>query len=49
MDSDAMIYLPGFIKFDSRIQKLIGRIHSHADSMEMSLAYIYFFEIRKIN
>jgi hypothetical protein len=31
--SFAMIYIPSFIKIGSGIQKLIGRIHRHADSM----------------
>jgi hypothetical protein len=33
IDSWAMIYLPSFIKIGSAIQKLIGRIHRHTESM----------------
>jgi hypothetical protein len=32
MDSGAMIYIPSFIKIVSGIEKLIGRIHRHAES-----------------
>jgi hypothetical protein len=32
MDSNAMIYIPSFIKIGSGIQKLIGEIHRHTDS-----------------
>jgi hypothetical protein len=36
MGSGTMIYIPGFIKICSGIQKLmVGGIHRHADSMEM--------------
>jgi hypothetical protein len=31
-----MIYIPGFIKIGAGIQKLIGGIHRHTDSMEMA-------------
>jgi hypothetical protein len=31
--SDTMINIPSFIKIDSGIQKLIGRIHRHTESM----------------
>jgi hypothetical protein len=34
--SGAMIYIPGFIKFGSGIQNLIGGIHRHTDSMEIA-------------
>jgi hypothetical protein len=34
MGSGAMIYIPSFIKTGSGIQKLIGGIHRHTDSME---------------
>jgi hypothetical protein len=33
MDLDAMINIPSFIKIGSAIQKFIGRIHRHTDSM----------------
>jgi hypothetical protein len=32
--SGAMIYIPSFIKTDSGIQKIMGRVHRHTDSME---------------
>jgi hypothetical protein len=34
--SGATIYIPCFIKIDSAIQKLIGGIHRHTDSMEIA-------------
>jgi hypothetical protein len=33
MGSDAMIYIPSFMKIDSGIQKLRVGIHRHTDSM----------------
>jgi hypothetical protein len=36
MGSGAMIYVPGFIKIGSGIQKLIGGIHSHTERMEIA-------------
>jgi hypothetical protein len=36
MGSDAMMYVPNFIKIGSGVQKLIGRIHRHTDSMVVS-------------
>jgi hypothetical protein len=36
MGSDAMIYVQGFIKFGSGIQKLLGSINRHTDSMEIA-------------
>jgi hypothetical protein len=36
MGSGSMIYIPSFIKIGSRIQKLIGGIHSYTDSMEIA-------------
>jgi hypothetical protein len=47
MSSDAMIYLPSFVKIDSSMQKLIGRIHRYADSIEISLVYLYFSKQEK--
>jgi hypothetical protein len=32
MGSDAMIYIPSFMKIDSAVQKLIGGIHRHTDA-----------------
>jgi hypothetical protein len=34
--SGAVIYVPNFIKIGSGIQKLIGGIHGHTDSMMIS-------------
>jgi hypothetical protein len=36
MGSGAMIYIPSFINTGSGIQKLIGGIHRHPDSMEIA-------------
>jgi hypothetical protein len=36
MGSGAVIYIPSFIKTGSGIQKLIGGIHRHTDSMEIA-------------
>jgi hypothetical protein len=36
MGSGDMTYIPDFIKIGSCIQKLTGRIHRHADSMEIA-------------
>jgi hypothetical protein len=36
MGSDAMIYIPSFIKIGFGIQKLIGGIRRHTDSMVTS-------------
>jgi hypothetical protein len=36
MGSSAIMYMPGFIKIGSGIQKLIGGIHRHTDSMEIT-------------
>jgi hypothetical protein len=33
--SGVMIYIPSFIKIGSGIQKLVGGIHRHTDSMEI--------------
>jgi hypothetical protein len=41
MSSGAMIYISNFIKTGSAIQKLIGAIHSHTDSMKVSKVYIF--------
>jgi hypothetical protein len=37
MGSGAMMYIPGFIKIGSGIQKLIRGIHRHTDNMEIAL------------
>jgi hypothetical protein len=36
MGSGAMTYIPSFIKIGSGIQKYIGGIHRHTDSMELA-------------
>jgi hypothetical protein len=36
MGSGAMIYIRSFIRIGSGIQKLMGRIHGHTDSMVIS-------------
>jgi hypothetical protein len=36
MGSGAMICIPSFIKIGSDVQKLIGGIHRHTDSMEIA-------------
>jgi hypothetical protein len=36
MVSGAMIFIPSFTKTGSAVQKLIGRIHRHTDSMEIA-------------
>jgi hypothetical protein len=47
MGSGTMIYIQSFIKIGSGIQKLMGAdMQTH--SKVISLAYIYFFKIRKV-
>jgi hypothetical protein len=46
MGSGAMIYIPNFIKIGSGIQKLVGRIYRHTDSMVISKANFVFFIFR---
>jgi hypothetical protein len=36
MGSVAIIYIPSFIKIDSRIHKLYGGIHSHIDRTDIA-------------
>jgi hypothetical protein len=43
MGSDAMIYIPSFIKIGSGFQKLKRGIHRHTDNMLISFAWSYFF------
>jgi hypothetical protein len=45
MDSDAVIYVPSFIKIDSVIQKLIEGIHRQRRDLT---SLLYFFKIRKV-
>jgi hypothetical protein len=40
--SDAMIHIPSFIKIGLGIQKLMGRIHRHTDSMVITEVYFHF-------
>jgi hypothetical protein len=49
MGSGAMIYvyIPNFIKICSDIQKLMGGIHRHTDSMVIASCF-HFFKIRKV-
>jgi hypothetical protein len=42
MGSDAILFIPNFIKIDSAIQKLIQGIHGNTESMEIAKAYIHF-------
>jgi hypothetical protein len=41
MGSGAKIFIPNIINFISDIQKLIGRIHRHTDSMDFSSSFNY--------
>jgi hypothetical protein len=36
MGSNAIIYIPSFIKIGSGIRKLVRGIHGHTDSMDIS-------------
>jgi hypothetical protein len=47
MGSDAVIYVPNFIKIGSGVQKLIGRIHKHTQERELT-SLLYFFKMRKV-
>jgi hypothetical protein len=42
--SGAMIYIRSIIKTGSGIQKLIGGIHRHTESMEIAQAYFHFLK-----
>jgi hypothetical protein len=50
--SDTMIYIhtyiPSFIKTGSGIQKLMGEIHRHAESMVISEPTFILFEVWKV-
>jgi hypothetical protein len=48
MGSGAMMHIQIFIKIGSAVQKLIGGIHRHTDSMVIAYAYCYFFKTRKV-
>jgi hypothetical protein len=49
MGSGAVIYVPGFIKIGSGVQKLIWRIHRHTHTEQRDLiSLLYFFKIRKV-
>jgi hypothetical protein len=43
MGTCAMIWIPSFIKTGSDIQKLMGGIHRHTESMVISQATFIFF------
>jgi hypothetical protein len=42
MASGAVIYIPSFVKIGSGIQKLIGKIQRHTESMVI-LCFLLFF------
>jgi hypothetical protein len=44
MGSFAMVYVPGFIKIGSGIQRLLGRIHRHTGGKVISYARFNFFQ-----
>jgi hypothetical protein len=50
MGSEAMIYIPSFIKTDSGIQKLIGviLIQTHRQNGDL-ISLLSFFEKRKVS
>jgi hypothetical protein len=48
MNQGATIYIPGFIKMGSGIQKLMGGIHRHTDSVETAYAFFNFLKIGKV-
>jgi hypothetical protein len=48
MSSGAMLYIPGSTKICSGIQKLIGGIYRHTESMLISQTYFYFLKIRNV-
>jgi hypothetical protein len=45
MGSGAVIYIPGFIKIGSGVQKLIGGIHrhTHTEKQRNLITLLYFF------
>lgn len=40
--SDAMTYMPNFIKIDSSIKTLLIEKHKHTDNMKIRSAYFHF-------
>jgi hypothetical protein len=51
MGSDTMIYIPSFIKIDSRVQNLVWDTHTQTHRQLgdlISLTSICFFKIRKV-
>jgi hypothetical protein len=46
MGSVDMICIPTFINIVSGTQKLVGGLHRHVDSMDISQANVYLFKIR---
>jgi hypothetical protein len=50
MSSDAVTYIPSFIKIGSGVQNLIGRIHRQTHGQQRDLiSLLYFFKIRKVD
>jgi hypothetical protein len=45
--SNAVLYIPSFIKIGSDIQKLIRGVHRDTDSKVISYAYFYFLFFSK--
>jgi hypothetical protein len=45
MASGVMMYIPGFIKIGSGIQKLIGGIHRHTDRQHGDRISLSYFSI----
>jgi hypothetical protein len=45
MGSDAVIYVPSFIKIGSGVQKLIGNTHGQQHDL---ISLLYFYKIRKV-
>jgi hypothetical protein len=48
LDSTIYEYIPSFIKIGSSIQKLIGGMHRHTDSMAIAEAYFISSKHRKL-
>jgi hypothetical protein len=47
MSSGAVIYIPGFIKIGSGIQKLIGKTHRHREYADR-ISLLSFLKTRKV-
>jgi hypothetical protein len=46
MGSDAMIYIPSFMKVGSGIQNLIEVIHRHTDSRDIAKTILIFCRLK---